>query len=104
MNIRSLVAAFLACWSLAEPAQAHGPYTGLKSPSGEDCCGGQDCQPVALCPLPDGGDGLRLQGGCLPIPAGVTLPDLPPDGQTHACWRYEAGRLEIKCVIRGDVS
>lgn len=71
----------------AAPALAHGPYSGLRSPSGVSCCDDRDCFPVAMCATPSGGEGFEIQGRCWPVPHDKAVPS--PDGGAHACYRWQ---------------
>jgi hypothetical protein len=82
-----LAATLLATLAFALPGRAfaHDWYTNLKDGMGRSCCGGHDCAPVGMCSTESVGEGLSIDGKCVPIDYTKVLPDLSPDGQAHAC-------------------
>jgi hypothetical protein len=58
-----------------------------------------DCPPVGLCLLPDGKEGLLLEGACRPLPWDKVLGVASPDDGAHACWYWLGGRPRVRCVI-----
>lgn len=103
--MRARLFLLLATCAVASPAGAHDWYAGLRSPSGERCCQGRDCRPVAMCVGWDRREGLLVGDACLPIPWDKVLPLASPDGRPHACWRdppegYGRGMTPaLRCVI-----
>jgi hypothetical protein len=83
-------------------APAHDWYTGLKVPGTELlCCGPNDCHPVPDQESPGGGElKVLIDGAWHVVPPNLVLGMFSPDGQTHVCWGYLAGRAIIRCVIR----
>jgi hypothetical protein len=83
-------------------APAHDWYTGLKVPGTELlCCGPNDCHPVPDQESPGGGElKVLIDGAWHVVPPNLVLGMFSPDGQTHVCWGYLAGRAVIRCVIR----
>jgi hypothetical protein len=84
------------------PAPAHDWYAGLKVPGTELlCCGQKDCHPVPDQESP-GDEELKvlIDGAWRVVPPNLVLGMFSPDGQTHVCWGYLAGRPIIRCVIR----
>lgn len=81
----------LACSS----GQAHDPYSGLKSPSGQLCCGGDDCEVVVdFVVNSDGGATFYSRRHQIWVSADryqITWIALP-GGQAHWCGQpYRAG-------------
>lgn len=81
----------LACSS----GQAHDPYSGLKSPSGQLCCGGDDCEVIVdFIVHPDGAATFYSRRHQLWVSAEadqITWISLP-GGQAHWCGQpYRAG-------------
>lgn len=101
------LALFLALALSPAAALAHDPYTGLRSPTGVSCCSGGasgDCRPVSMCRAAGGGEGLLLDGVCVPVPYEKVI-DAPGIQGTHACFRptAEGGRI-VFCVMLGAAS
>ncbi|MFO1151315.1 MAG: hypothetical protein U1E62_23320 [Alsobacter sp.] len=73
------------------PAQAHDPYTGLRSPLGQLCCGGDDCEATADFVIrPDGGVKLysRRHQRWIDVDAyQITWMAVSGDGPAHWCGR-----------------
>lgn len=83
----------------ATPVGAHSWYSGLRNSNGIECCGDRDCHSVGLCVLPDGKEGLVIEGTCRPIPWNRVLPIASPDGSAHACWQRFGRPPAVRCVI-----
>ena len=82
------------------PVAAHDWYTGLRSPSGVDCCGGRDCRPVPYRLGPETGrEEIEANGAWWPIEPDKVLPFSSPDGSAHACWTNLRGRPRFLCII-----
>lgn len=96
MRIALLALALLA-W--AKPAWAHDWYTGLRNASGESCCGGSDCHPVATSEARQEADGtlsVLWDGKWYVVPDEAILVDAySPDGRLHLC--FWGGK--VKCLI-----
>jgi hypothetical protein len=81
--------------------EGHDWYSGLKDRYGVSCCDGEDCQPTAMCRLPDGREGLVVFDVCRPIPWDRVLGLASPDGRAHVCAvpSRNGGGLLVLCVI-----
>jgi hypothetical protein len=88
---------------IATPAAAHQvtvgdhmvDYTGLRSPAGKDCCGGEHCAPVPWQELLGGRIEVEVNGRWWPAEPDNSLP--PIDGNAHAC-RMPAD-VKPRCII-----
>jgi hypothetical protein len=70
----------------AAPVGSHEWYTGLRSPSGADCCNERDCRPVAYRVNHDTGrEEIQANGAWYPVEYDKVLPFSSPDGNYHAC-------------------
>ena len=75
------------------PACAHDWYSDLKDAYGVGCCSERDCQPVDLCVLKDGRQGLAIASiGCVAIDWAKVLLIPSPDGRAHVCLGTRVGR------------
>ncbi len=83
-------------------ARAHDWYTGQKNARGSPCCYGGpmgDCGKVSACILPNGTEGIHIQGMCREIPAHALMPEASPDGDIQACML--PSDREPRCVWYG---
>lgn len=92
---------------VSTPAAAHDMYSEWKTPAGGSCCSGQDCAPSAWCTLDGGGEGLTLNGACIPVPYDKVIGADSPDGKPHICAgpqtiMYPHGM--VYCVVLGGGS
>jgi hypothetical protein len=82
-----VLAAMLVAAAAPSLARAHDWYTGLRSPSGVECCGGRDCRPVPFRLNPDTGqEEIEANEAWRPVERDKVLPVPSPDGKAHACW------------------
>jgi hypothetical protein len=87
-------------------APADAPWYPLaKSPLGGSCCGNKDCRISAYCATDTVGDGIVVDGVCLPIPYDRLVPApagivLGPD-EVHVCAQRRAKGLVVICVLGG---
>lgn len=90
----------LAVFLATSPAAAHSIYDDWLIPgTNTDCCHDQDCGPTEFCTLPTGGEGVVLYGGCIAIPYGKVIPNVPPDGRPHICASaYPSSPPTIYCI------
>ena len=66
---------------------AHDWYTGLRSPTGIECCGERDCRPVPYRLNPDTRqEEIEANEAWRPVEYDKVLPFPSPDGGAHACW------------------
>lgn len=118
MRVIGLLLAFLlglaiivVLWFLATatPAFAHDWYSDLSDGRGLNCCGGNDCMPIAPEDVRQGDGGVEALYGGEWWPVGPPdnrrqgiLPLISPDGLPHAC--KMVSEPFIRCLILpGDV-
>ncbi len=92
------------CIATAAPSLggAHGWYTGLRSPTGVECCGGRDCRPVPFRLNPDTRqEEIEANEAWRPVEHDKVLPFPSPDGVAHACWGDPWGGKKpvFRCII-----
>jgi hypothetical protein len=80
---------------------AHEWYTGLRSPTGVDCCGESDCHPVSYRLNPHTGrQEINANDKWHPVEHDKVLPFPSPDGRVHACWDNPfGGKPNFHCII-----
>jgi hypothetical protein len=82
------------------PSYAHDWYTGLHSPKGVDCCGGQDCRPVPYrLNAETGREEIEANEAWWLVEYDKVLPFSAPDGLAHACWIGPWGKPFFRCII-----
>jgi hypothetical protein len=94
----------MICIATAAPSLggAHDWYTGLRSPTGVECCGGRDCRPVPFRLNPDTRqEEIEANEAWRPVEHDKVLPFPSPDGGAHACWDDPWGgkRPVFRCII-----
>ena len=97
-----VLAAMLVAAVSPSLARAHDWYTGLRSPSGVECCGGRDCRPVPFRVNPDTGqEEIEANEAWRPVERDKVLPFPSPDGRAHACWDDPWGgkKPAFRCII-----
>ena len=69
---------------------AHDWYTGLRSPTGIECCGERDSRPAGI-----------SDEAWRPVEYDKVLPFPSPDGGAHACWGDPWGgkKPAFRCII-----
>lgn len=123
--VQSAVVAFAAGLLLAgAPATAHDLMNdgdqsndwiaGLKNSSGHDCCGNNDCRPVAagsVSSAPDGRLQVEIGGTRFPVPEPSIVPDTSPDGRVWVCpdrrpvlGGYTYSIRGVRCLLLPPVS
>jgi hypothetical protein len=99
-SLVALIVVLVATAASALPAESHGWYAGLRSPSGMPCCNERDCRPVASRVNHDTGrEEILANGAWYAVEYGKVLPFSSPDGGYHACWGNAAGRPNFRCII-----
>jgi hypothetical protein len=99
-TMRSLVVLVAIIVATAAPVGSHEWYTGLRSPSGADCCNERDCRPVAYrINRVTGREEIQANGAWHPVEYDKVLPFSSPDGEYHACWGNVAGRPDFRCIM-----
>ena len=64
-SLVALIVVLVATAASALPAESHGWYAGLRSPSGMPCCNERDCHPVAYRVNHDTGrEEIQANGAC----------------------------------------
>ena len=97
----ALIVVLVATAASALPAESHGWYAGLRSPSGMPCCNERDCHPVASRVNHDTGrEEILANGAWYPVEYGKVLSFPSPDGGYHACWGNATGRPNFRCIPR----
>jgi hypothetical protein len=98
--MRSLVVLVAIIVATAAPVGSHEWYTGLRSPSGADCCNERDCRPVAYRVNHDTGrEEIQANGAWYPVEYDKVLPFSSPDGNYHACWGNAVGKPDFRCIM-----
>ncbi len=98
--MRLPIAAILLLAATPLPSYAHDWYKGLRSPKGEDCCGGQDCRPVPYrLNTETGREEIEANEAWWPVEYDKVLPFLSPDGSAHACWIGPWDKPFFRCII-----
>jgi hypothetical protein len=83
-----------------QSAAAHDWYSGLHSPKGVDCCGGQECRPVPYrLNTETEREEIEANGAWWPVEYDKVLPLSSPDGSAHACWIGPWGKPFFRCII-----
>src|SRR6478609_2740888 len=74
--------------ALTAPCVAHDAYTGLRSPAGRLCCGGDDCEVVEQVAIHSDGSATFLSarhGAAVRVPRDVITWMAVPGGHAHWC-------------------
>ena len=104
-SLVALIVVLVATAASALPAESHGWYAGLRSPSGMPCCNERDCRPVASRVNHDTGrEEILANGAWYPVEYGKVLSFPSPDGGYHACWGNATGRPNFRCIILPGVA
>ena len=104
-SLVALIVVLVATAASALPAESHGWYAGLRSPSGMPCCNERDCHPVASRVNHDTGrEEIQANGAWYPVEYGKVLSFPSPDGGYHACWGNATGRPNFRCIILPGVA
>ncbi len=103
----ALLAALAA--TIPAPAAAHDWYEGLRSPGGERCCTGRDCQRVDHRYNPETRRlELGIEGVWVPVDPARLVAVPSPDGAAHACferhWMLKKMTPVVRCfILPGEV-
>jgi hypothetical protein len=104
-SLVALIVVLVATAASALPAESHGWYAGLRSPSGMPCCNERDCHRVASRVNHDTGrEEILANGAWYPVEYGKVLSFPSPDGGYHACWGNATGRPNFRCIILPGVA
>jgi hypothetical protein len=82
--------------------RAHDWYTGLRSPTGVECCSERDCRPVPYRLNPDTKqEEIEANEAWRPVEYDKALPFRSPDGGAYACCGNPSGEKKpaFRCII-----
>jgi hypothetical protein len=87
----ALIVVLVATAASALPAESHGWYAGLRSPSGMPCCNERDCHPVASRVNHDTGrEEILANGAWYPVEYGKVL-SFPGSARITSNYLFSAG-------------